>query len=118
MEKVTVGTVKKSIAPMVTQKVSQRLAGSWFGEARFTQRETVFGNIETDYKKFSADAGAPQLGFSATIWKIRSRRRLNRGRQPACGVLLPSTLTDLAAFIAKIAVLPFSFLAPPPNSMV
>jgi hypothetical protein len=27
-------------------------------------------------------------------------------------------LTDLAAFIAKIAILPFSFLAPPPNSMV
>jgi hypothetical protein len=111
--------VKKSIAPMVTQKSEPTLG--WirvWGGSFHPAGNGSFGNIGTDYKKFSVDAGAPQLGFSATVWKIRSRRRLNRGRQPACGVLQAVNLKDLAAFIAKIAILPFRFLATPPNSMV
>jgi len=97
--------------------VSQRLAGSGFREARFIQRETVFSEISRPIIRSSPwmrelpswvlhhledqIPKTPEQGAATSVW---------------CATSL--NLTDLAAFIAKIAILPFSFLAPPPNSMV
>src|SRR6516164_1986010 len=77
-EKVTVGTVKKSIAAMASRwlrrKVSQRLDGSGSLEARFIQREMVLSETSKPSMRSSPwMRGAPQLGFSAIIWKMRSR---------------------------------------------
>src|SRR5262249_58670199 len=77
-EKMTVGTVKKSIAAMASRwlrrKVSQRLDGSGSLEACFIQRETVLSEISrTSMRSSPWMRGAPQLGFSAIIWKMRSR---------------------------------------------
>jgi len=76
--KVTVGTVKKSIAAMASlwlrRKASQRLAGSRFVETRFIQREMVLSETSKPSIRSSPwIRGAPQLGFSVTIWKMRSR---------------------------------------------
>src|SRR5215469_6078384 len=56
------------------RKVSQRLAGSGFVETRFIQREMVLSETSKPSIRSSPwMLGAPQLGFSVTIWKIRSR---------------------------------------------
>jgi hypothetical protein len=78
MLKVTVGTVKKSMAAMASRwlrtKASQRLAGSGALGPRFIQREIVLSETSQPSMRSSPwMRGAPQLGFSATIWKIRSR---------------------------------------------
>ena len=86
-EKVTVGTVKKSIAAMASRwlrrKVSQRLDGSGSLEARFIQREMVLSETSKPSMRSSPwIRGAPQLGFSATIWNIRSRTSFEVGLLP------------------------------------
>ncbi len=88
--KVSVGTVKKSIAAIASRwlrrKASQRRAGSgsWF--ACFTQRETVRSEMSKPSLRSSPwMRGAPQVGFSATMRKISSRTSLLIGFLPtAC----------------------------------
>src|SRR5215472_13766531 len=41
-----------------------------------------FGNIEAEHEEFTVDAGSAPGGFSATIWKIRSRTSLAIGVLP------------------------------------
>src|SRR5215472_6530788 len=85
--KVTVGTVKKSIAAIASlwlrKKASQRLAGSGFVGTRFIQREMVLSETSKPSIRSSPwIRGAPQLGFSATIWKISSRTSFDVGLLP------------------------------------
>jgi hypothetical protein len=73
-----IGTVKKSIAAIASRwfhrKLSQRFAGSGFLGARRIQRETVLSEMSNPSIKSSPwIRGAPQVGFSRTIRKIRSR---------------------------------------------
>src|SRR5215469_7161085 len=67
-EKVTVGTVKKSIAAMASRwlrrKVSQRLDGSGSLKARFIQREMVLSETSKPSMRSSPwIRGAPQLSL-------------------------------------------------------
>lgn len=63
--------------PMVTKKGEQRLAGSGFLWVRFIQREIVLSETSKPSMRSSPwMRGAPQVGFSVTIWKIRSRTSL------------------------------------------
>jgi hypothetical protein len=56
------------------RKANQRLAGSGFRDMRFIQRETVLSAISKPSRRSSPwRRGAPQLGFSAIIWQMRSR---------------------------------------------
>ncbi len=73
-----VGTVKKSMAAIASRwlrrKASQRLAWSGPLGARFIQREMVLSERSKPSMRSSPwIRGAPQVGFSATIWKINSR---------------------------------------------
>jgi len=86
---VTVGTVKKSIAAMASlwlrRNASQRLAGSGFVETRFIQREMVLSETSKPSIRSSPwMRGAPQLGFSVTIWKMRSRTSFGVCLPPMC----------------------------------
>src|SRR5215472_8672982 len=86
MEKVTVGTVKKSMAiasRLLRRKVSQRFVGSGFVVARFIQREIVLSETSKPSMRSSPwIRGAPQSGFSAIIWKMRSRTSFDAGFPP------------------------------------
>lgn len=85
--KVSVGTVKKSIAAMASRwfrrKVSQHLPISGLLGARRSQRETV--GSETLKPSFSNSPwirGVPQVGFSAAMRKISSRMCSSTGWRP------------------------------------
>src|ERR1700694_3048038 len=86
---VIVGTVKKSIAAIASRwfrrKASQRLAGSGSLGARFIQREIVLSERSKPSMRSSPwIRGAPQVGFSATIWKINSRTCFGVRLLPTC----------------------------------
>ena len=71
-------TVKKSIAAIASRwlqrKASQRLARSGFRDIRSIQRETVLSEMSKPSIRSSPwMRGAPQVGFSAIIWQMRSR---------------------------------------------
>src|ERR1035437_488683 len=85
--KVRVGTVKKSIAAIALRwfrrNTNQRLARSGLLLAHLTQRETVRSEISKPSLSSSPwMRGAPQVGVSATIRKIRSRTSLLIGFLP------------------------------------
>ena len=93
MPNVTVGTVKKSIAAITSRwlcrKASQRLAGSGSLGARFIQREIVLSETSKPSIRSSPwMRGAPQVEFSATIRKIRSRTSLEIRLLPTCSLTL------------------------------
>src|ERR1700693_2021116 len=94
---VIVGTVKKSIAAIASRwfrrKASQRLAGSGSLGARFIQREIVLSERSKPSMRISpCIRGAPQVGFSATIWKINSRTCLGVRLLPTCARTLEISL--------------------------
>ena len=69
--------------PMVTQKGEPTLGWFWITGGSFHPAGNgSFGNIKTEHEKFSWMRGAPQLGFSATIWNIRSRTSFEVGLLP------------------------------------
>jgi hypothetical protein len=73
-----VGTVKKSIAAIASRwlcrKASHRFADSGSFGARRIQRETVLSQTSNPNMINSPwMRGAPHVGFSATILKIKSR---------------------------------------------
>ena len=76
MPNLMVGTVKKSIAEIASRwlrrKANHRLPGSGSLGARFIQREIVRSEMSNPSSS-PWMRGAPQVGFSATIWKINSR---------------------------------------------
>jgi len=86
----TVGTVKKSIAAMASRwfrkKVSQRLPTSGLLGARRSQHETVGSDtLKPSISSSPCMRGAPRVGFSAAIRKIRARISLPTGfRPPTC----------------------------------
>ena len=80
-------TVKKAQAAMASRwlrrKASQRLAGSALRGIRFIQREIVLSEISKPSMRSSPwMRGAPQPGFSAIIWKMRSRTSFDVGLLP------------------------------------
>src|ERR1019366_10277748 len=85
--KVKVGTVKKAMAAIASRwfrrNASQRDAASGSLFARFTQRETIRSEISKPSLSNSPwMRGAPQVGLSATLRKIRSRTSLLIGFLP------------------------------------
>src|SRR5260370_31671686 len=83
------GTVKEYIATMGSRwfrrKASQRLDGSRSLGVRFIQREIVLSESSKPSMRSSpCIRGAPQVGFSATIWKINSRTSFGVGLLPTC----------------------------------
>src|ERR1035438_822296 len=65
------------------RKDSQRRAGSGSRFARFTQRETVRSEMSTPSLSSTPwMRGAPQVGFSATMRKIKSRSSWVKGFLP------------------------------------
>src|SRR5580692_1768213 len=84
-----VGTVKKSMAAIASRwfrrKTSQRLARSGSFGARFIQREMVLSERSKPSMRSSPwIRGAPQVGFSAIIRKIKSRTSFGVGLLPTC----------------------------------
>jgi hypothetical protein len=82
-----VGTVKKSIAVMASRwlrrKLSQHLLGSEPLGAPFIQREMVLSDTSKPSMRSSPwMRGAPQVGFSALIWRINRRTSLDIGLLP------------------------------------
>src|SRR5262249_19007920 len=91
--KVSVGTVKKSIAAIPSRwfrkNVSQRLPRSGLLGIRCSHRCTL--GSETLKPSFSNSPwmrGAPHVGFSAAIRKISSRTFLPTGLRPPTGLVL------------------------------
>jgi hypothetical protein len=91
--KVSVGTVKKSIAAMASRwflrNVSERLAKSGFLGTCRTHRETVLSDtLKPSFNSSPWMRGAPKVGFSATMRKIRARiSLLTHFRPPVCRAL-------------------------------
>ena len=68
------------------RNASQRRPGSGSWAARFTQREMVRSEmLNPSFSSSPWMRGAPQVGFSATIRKIRSRSSLLNGFLPPTG---------------------------------
>src|ERR1700737_3470729 len=76
---------RRNCLPMVRRKAIQRLAGSGSLGARFIQREIVLSERSKPSMRSSPwIRGAPQVGFSATIWKINSRPSFGVRLLPTC----------------------------------
>jgi hypothetical protein len=91
--KVSVGTVKKSIAAMASRwflrNVSHRFTGSGFLGARRIHRETLLSERSKPSLSSSPRMrGAPQVGFSATIRKIKARTSLLTRFRPPTWLIL------------------------------
>src|SRR6266567_1977899 len=91
-----VGTVKKSIAAIASRwsrrKASHRWAESDSLGARFIQRDGSLGNIKTQHEKFAMNARCAQVGFSATMRKMKSRISLDVCLPPTCLLVLEISL--------------------------
>src|SRR5215469_2866444 len=91
--KVSVGTVKKSIAAIPSRwfrkNVSQRLPRSGLLGIRCSHRDTVGSEtLKPSFSNLPWMRGAPQVGFSAAIRKISSRTSLLTGLRPTTRLVL------------------------------